>query len=771
MVGDLTFTFSVVGSDIVFRVEHFHIEESVSEPFRIGLTLLSLNADITFDHLSRQSAVLTLYGQGSDCARHFHGVINEFRYCGQGRRFAEYKLTLVPDYWFLGLRQNCRIFQQQTLPDIIKAVFDDASLADYRFDLSRQYSEIDYLLQYRESDRSFVERLLAEYGLWYYFEHSDSAHTLVIIDSNDAVPALESTSANASYTGALVYHPEGGGVPDYECVSALMQSRRSLTGKVTYSDYNYLTPNLPLQTSTQDAGNADLAIYDYPGRYISVAQGNQRAADAQAHLSSHRLIYAMNSNIMRVACGYQIEITAHPREELNRDYYITALSHRGSNPGVREEETQNQPATYSNEWQALAADATYKAPKWPAPVIDGPQTALVVGPAGEEIYTDEYGRIKVQFHWDRAGSNDEHSTCWVRVSQAMSASGWGAVALPRIGQEVVVTFIEGDPDRPLVTGAVYNGLNTPPYALPENKTKTVLRTQSHKATGYNELAFEDEAEQQEIAIYAQKDMRIKVLNTRYRQIEQDEELKVAGNQQNEIGGDATESIAGNKVTTTKQTLTETVMSDVTLNEYQKKTVAVKTDVTQAITDNHTLTIAVNDTIDTSGTLTQNIGVHRISHITDDESLTVGGALSVEVGANTSIKSDGNTSVISSDSIKVQTGYAGIILQKSGKVRLYGAAVTIDGSNSVTAKGGKVNLNPSAASSQNVKEEPFEEIMLYNQKVILMDQTTGVVHAFKKYKVVLDDGKVIKGMTNAKGETEIINTKDVEQNFDIYWSAI
>ncbi|MCK6265888.1 type VI secretion system tip protein VgrG, partial [Vibrio sp. ZSDE26] len=240
--------------------------------------------------------------------------------------------------------------------------------------------------------------------------------------------------------------------------------------------------------------------------------------------------------VMRLVAGCSFHVSEHPRDSVNRDYLMLSVSHMGYNPSVHEEESSEQPATYHNQFCCIPRDITYKAPKQPAPVVDGVQTAVVVGPEGEEIYTDEYGRIKVQFHWDRYGEKNEHSSCWLRVSQVMAAPNWGAVYLPRIGHEVIVTFLEGDPDRPLVTGAVYNGLHQPPYALPEHKTRTVLRTQSHKAEGHNELYFEDEAQQEEIHFRAQKDMKTDVLNNRYRHIGNDEELTIGRDQENTIDG-------------------------------------------------------------------------------------------------------------------------------------------------------------------------------------------------------------------------------------------
>ena len=450
---------------------------------------------------------------------------------------------------------------------------------------------------------------------------------------------------------------------------------------------------------------------------------------------------------------------------------MLTVMHTGFNPRVHEEESSDEPTTYHNQFVCLPRDVTFRAPKMASPVVDGPQTAVVVGPAGEEIYTDEYGRIKVQFHWDRYAQSDEHSSCWLRVSQSMAAPNWGAVYLPRIGHEVIVTFLEGDPDRPLVTGAVYNGLHTPPYPLPENKTRTVFRTQSHKAEGYNEMYFEDESDQEEVHFRAQKDMKTKVLNNRYRDIGNDEVLKVGKNQENNILGDRKEVIDGHKTSITKQTFMEQVEEDVhvTYNANEKKQIA--NNQTLSIDENRQTMIGKSTSLDIEGNATLAILDSRSVDVGSDDLQRIGANLTVDVQGNTSVRSDGETTYISGEEIKVQVGYAGLILKSSGKIQLYGSSITIDGGSESIIKGGKVAINPGKGKSRFVEAPPYESFMRYNQRIVLKDQSTGVVHANKQYKIVFEDGKEIFGKTNDKGQTSLINTKDLEASFDIYWREI
>jgi type VI secretion system VgrG family protein len=693
MVNDVNFTFDVSGFSGAFKVESFRITETVSSPFEMNLTVLSDDDAITFDMLSRKMGVLNLLGQGIGTARQFNGSISELRYLGTGRRFSRYHITLVPHLWFLTQRQDCRIFQMQTAPDIVRQVFDDAGMSDYRFELSAQYETKEYVLQYRENDQRFVQRLMAEHGLWYYFEHSDAGHTMVIVDSNDAIPELISSPINASYLGPVIYHTQGGGAPDREHIFDLEQIHRTRTGLVSYGDYNYLTPKIPQGTSADEGPNFDLQRYDYLGRYTTPELGQQRATEwmSEYTVDSHQIEAA--SDIMRLTAGYSFDISQHPRSNINRDYLMLTVMHTGFNPRVHEEESSDEPTTYHNQFVCLPRDVTFRAPKMASPVIDGPQTAVVVGPAGEEIYTDEYGRIKVQFHWDRYAQSDEHSSCWLRVSQAMAAPNWGAVYLPRIGHEVIVTFLEGDPDRPLVTGAVYNGLHTPPYPLPENKTRTVFRTQSHKAEGYNEMYFEDESDQEEVHFRAQKDMKTKVLNNRYRDIGNDEELKIARNQENEIKGDRKEEIDGHKTSLAKQTFIEQVEQDVSSTYNQNESKKVEGAQSLTIYDNRKTLIGGSDTREVLNNSSEIIKASRSIDVGTDDTQGIGNHLSVEVSGKTSIRSDGQTAVVSADEIAVKVGFSGLVLKSNGNILLYGSDITIDGASTTKVRGSKVKMNP------------------------------------------------------------------------------
>ncbi|MFY2508238.1 type VI secretion system tip protein TssI/VgrG [Vibrio pectenicida] len=737
MANDIEFTFEVSGFLGAFKVESFRVTEALSTPFEMSLTVLSENDGITFDALSRKTGVLNVYGQGAAAARQFNGTISELSYLGSGRRYSRYHITLVPQLWFLTQRQDCRIFQNKTAPDIIRDVFDDAGMSDYRFELAAQYQAKDYVVQYRESDHHFVQRLLAEHGLWFYFEHSDAAHTMVIVDSNDAIPELISTPLNASYLGPMLFQSQGGGVSDKEHIFDLEQVHRALTSDVSYSDYNYLTPKIPQNKTAQDGVNTDLKRFDYPGRYTSPDFGGLRSKEwmSEYAVDSHQI--QASSNIMRLASGLSFDISEHPRSSINRDYLMLSVMHLGENPRVHEEEGSDAPTNYQNQFVCLPRDVTYRAPKMASPVVDGTQTAVVVGPAGEEIYTDELGRIKVQFHWDRYGQSDEHSSCWLRVSQSMASPNWGAVYLPRIGHEVVVTFLEGDPDRPLITGAVYNGLHKPPYELPEQKTRTVFRTQSHKADGYNEMHFEDENDQEMVHFRAQKDMKTKVRNNRYRDIGNDEELEVGRNQENNVHGDRKETIHGHKTSETKQTFMERVEQDVTVTYNANQTIHVGKNRDWYVDENRVTHVGQNDTLEVGESQGSVALAARSTNIGTDDSLTVGNHLEVEVNGNTSVRAEGSTTIVSADEIKVQVGASSLVLKSSGTIHLNGTAITIDGASDVTATGGRVNINPGGAAHGNVSVQTNRPKGLSIMKKILPVMTPAA------YQGLVEEGSLMQ----------------------------
>jgi type VI secretion system secreted protein VgrG len=480
------FLFTIAGTSHDTAVMDFRAQERLSAPYDVSLTL-ACEDEINFDDVVGKEAVLTIVGDGQD--RHVHGIVNEFMQTGSKGRFFVYETRVVPALWLLSLEQDCRIFQNKTVQDIITQVLKDGGITTDRFAfrLQGQYQPRDYCVQYRETDLNFISRLLEEEGIFYFFEHEKDKHSVVFADSTVVYKPIAGDPN-------VTFNPSEGAVPEAECILGFAFSRRVFPGKVTRRDYNFEKPALDLTTQDQAKEYQTMELYDYPGEYPDTQRGKKLAQIRLQESMTYQTAAEGNSTCPRLVPGSTFTLKDHDRKDFNQDYLLVEVTNTGTQPQALEEQAAGGSAMgYSNRFLAIPSAVTFR-PRRTAirPVVEGVQTAIVVGPAGEEIYTDEHGRVKVQFHWDREGKKDEKSSCWVRVSQLWAGEGWGAMHIPRIGQEVIVDFIEGDPDRPLVTGRVYHGTNKPPYPLPDEKTKsTIISNTSLGGKTHNELLMED----------------------------------------------------------------------------------------------------------------------------------------------------------------------------------------------------------------------------------------------------------------------------------------
>ena len=498
-----------LGKDVLM-LESFSGQEEMSRLFSYDLHLLSARDDIKPDEIVGKNVTFWVeYHDGSD--RYFNGYVNRFSFLGTGDRLSIYRAQVVPWLWFLTRASDCRIFQNQTVPDIVKDVFTKAGFQD-KFkvkSVSGDHPSWEYCVQYRETHFNFVSRLLEHEGIFYYFEHEHGKHTLVLSDQTagyvdakeNQVHLREKLSAGNPLSEILSWEHQY----DYR------------SGKWSQTDYNFETPsnNLFVQTSSKVKleGNDKLEFYDYPGEYEVKGDGqNDLKLRMEEEETSYNVV-SSTSTCRSFHPGAKFKLVEHHAdEEKDQGYVVTAVHHSATGGGsfVSGGTGLN---TYSNSFTCIPDDTLFRPARLtPKPMIHGIQTALVVGPKGEEIYTDKYGRIKVQFYWDRLGKKDEKSSCFIRVAQMSAGKGWVRLAIPRVGQEVVVTYLEGDPDRPLVTGVVYNAEQMPAYTLPDEKTKSYIKSNSSKGgQGYNEIRLEDKAGQEQIFIHAQQNMDTRVL--------------------------------------------------------------------------------------------------------------------------------------------------------------------------------------------------------------------------------------------------------------------
>ncbi|SNY95728.1 type VI secretion system Vgr family protein [Halomonas sp. hl-4] len=544
----LQFTLTLPGVDDIAVIDFTH-REALSQPFELALNIASRDGSLDAAELLDREASLTIWQDGEPLRR-VHGIVSEFGRGDRGHRRTFYSLVLRPALWRLSLRHNSRIFQKTDPLTIINTLCDERGIRDVAFAVTRELPEREYCVQYRETDLAFIERLAAEEGLFYFHEFEDSdngAHRLIFADDPQLLTSL----------GERSYHSRAGGTAPMRHVRKLSHTARVASSSATLKDYSFKNPAYAQlhdhlgRDVEQHGQQVDYEHYDYPGRYKQDASGEPFTRIRLEQLRREAITASAESDLPELAPGLRFSLTDHDTDSLNRDWQAIEVRHVGEQPQALEEDgiTQSDSAgmtRYHNQVTLIPGDAPWRATPNPKPRVDGPQVAFVVGPEGEEIHCDEHGRVKVQFPWDRYAEPNDTASCWVRVAQGWAGGGYGSIAIPRIGHEVIVSFLEGDPDQPLVTGRTYHAVNTAPYPLPEHKTRTVLRTQSHKAEGFNELRFEDEAGEEQIWLHAQKDLELLTLNDRVEDIRNDSFLKVNNDRISEIDNDDHHTVHGNR---------------------------------------------------------------------------------------------------------------------------------------------------------------------------------------------------------------------------------
>lgn len=479
--------------------------EAISNPFVYEVSLLSEDAGLAPATILRKPVYLTL-DLKDGTKRIFHGRVTRFAQAGKRHSFHAYQATIRPWFWLLSLWHDCRIFQKKTVPEIVEQIFKDRGFTDYKLKLYKSdYPKRDYCVQYRESCMDFVSRLLEEEGIFYFFEHTDTKHTLVLTD----MPAgISSCPGQASARVA----EEDDVALEEDVITGLERDQFTVVSEVTLNDFNFEKPNndFKVQVGDEDQGE----IYDFPGGYEERPGGERIARIRLEEQEARQITVKGSSNCRAFTAGYKFELKEHYRRDLNVPYLLTSLNITIHNAGL--EAGQEAECDYSNSFEAIPAATPYRPPcVTPAPIVNGTQSAVVVGPKGEDIHTDKYGRVKVQFPWDRKGKKNEESSCWIRVSQAWAGGGWGALNIPRIGQEVLVDFLEGDPDRPIITGRVYNGAQMPVYSLPAEQHSSGIRSRSLSGGGsdnHSEIKMVDTKGAEIMAFHAEKDFHVETEN-------------------------------------------------------------------------------------------------------------------------------------------------------------------------------------------------------------------------------------------------------------------
>jgi type VI secretion system secreted protein VgrG len=657
--------------------------------------------------------------------RHFNGIVSRFGAGKHRGRYFGYQATVKPWLWFLTRTSDCRVFQDMSVPDIVKKVFGDHSVANFDFKLFRTYQPRTYCVQYRESDFNFIARLLEHEGIYWYFEHGANEHKLILVDSlsaHDPAPDYESVR----YIEDPAHTP-----PDTEYISSWTSNESVRTGKVVLTSYDFERPSTPLAVEKVKQRSYDLSDYerfDYQGDYVQKPDGEQwvdnRLDEVQARFHQNHA----ESNALGLEVGCNFELKEHPGSEENGKYLVTGLSVKAK---VGVFESGDGAGDFRCSLVAMPSAQQFRPPRHTTrPFVQGPQSAVVVGPAGEEIYTDKYGRVKVHFHWDRAGPKTDKSSCWVRVSYPWAGKNFGAIHIPRIGQEVIVDFLEGDPDQPIIIGRVYNAEQMPPWDLPANATQSGILTRSSKGgavANANAIRFEDKKGGEQLWIHAEKNQDIEVENNethwvgndRSKTIDHDETVHVkhdrtetvGNNETITIGVDRSETVGNNETITIGVNRTEAVGANESITIGANRSITVGASETATVALQRTHTVGVNETIAIGAAQEVAIGAAQVIAVGAAQSTTVGANQSNTIGANreltvgndqttqigdsrsTTIGKDdalkvGKTLLIDvADSITIKTGSASITMKKDGTITIKGKDITVDGSGKINVKAG------------------------------------------------------------------------------------
>ena len=659
-----------------FKVLAFDGVEAISALYAIQVELVSEDPDFDLESLLSQPAFLQFGHNGEG----LHGRIEDVFVGEAGKRLTRYHLTLVPALHYLQFSHNQRIFQKLTVPQIIAQVLKGHGIQADAFTFHVSSSpEREYCTQYGENDFELVQRLCAEDGIAWHHQHSPDGHLLVFTDDQTWFPKL----------GETPYQQDSGMVAEHPVVSQFSMRFRTRTSTTTRRYYDFQRPSLLLESRFTAEFSPELEDYRYPVLIENEKRGKQLARQA---LERHRTDYQLaegRSDQPTLRCGHLFELTEHPRKTCNDLWLLLSVSHVGKQPQALEEAITSDVKPedgftqgYRNSFSAIPWDVFYRPPMRPRKTVLVSQTARVTGPAGEEIYCDEYGRVKVEFPWCRAELNSEKSSCWLRVSSSCAGENFGAVTIPRIGMEVVVTYLEGDPDQPLITGCVANTVTSVPYALPEHKTKTVLRSHSSPHTGgYNELSIEDRAGQEQIYLRAQRDLEQLILN--------DSDTKIGNDRREQITRDSHSLINNDRF--------EQV-------------------------DNHSASLIKGDELHTTqGVRNTVIGGNELITISGNSSTTAGGTLVIQAGSQAHV-SAANVVINAGTSLTLQAGGQHIVINSSG---IFSSVAIVEGGSPVAGLPGQAALSvvPHAAEAVVIDTLPMEALL--KQNIVFREADSGI----------------------------------------------
>jgi len=730
--------------DDVLLLNDFVGDEGLSQLYRFEVDLRA-EESVNFSDVLGKGAVITLSLPGEK-SRSFQGVIKRFSQGGRDQNFIKYRAEIVPAAWYLTRQTNSRVFQKLPVPDILKEVFRAAGLKDVKFKFKGSYPERLYCIQYRETNWAFASRLMEEEGIFYFFEHCgddgapiDGGAHLILADSADAHAPLP-------VAAKLIYDLTAGGIREEERITTWEKSQEVRTGVIVRRDYHFTAPtqmldgkkaiNKAVKAGTIEhkltAGGGDkLEQYDSQSDFVvgdeaDFNNGDRTAAIRAEEETAGAVLIAAESDCGQVTSGYAFTLEQH--FDADGDYVVHSVSHEFSG-GVNFRSAGDASPEYANRFTCFPLDLPFRPPRiTPRPVVHGTQTATVVGPAGDEIFTDEYARIKVQFHWDREGKNDADSSCFIRVATPVAGEGWGMIHIPRIGQEVIVAHEEGDPDRPIVVGSVYNALQVPPWSLPANRTQSGMQSRSStggSAANTNVFRFEDKKGSEQVYLHAEKDQSIEVENDESHSVGHDRSKSIGHDEKTTVKHDRTETVDNNETITVHGARTETVDKDETIMIHSNRTETVDKNETLTVSGHQSQTIAMTQTtmiglvhtitvgaaqaitvgaaqtisvgglqavtvgamqaITVGRNATETIGGKWSQTVAKDHDTKVGGNRGADVAGDESVKAGKKIAVEAADQIQLSCGAASLLMKKDGTILLKGKDITVEGSGKISIK--------------------------------------------------------------------------------------
>lgn len=671
--------------------------EQLGRPFRIELELLSEDGQVDPTKILGQGVTVRISQPGGG-TRYFHGNVSRWHQTTPAAGMARYRATLVPWLWFLSRAANCRIFQEMTVPDIIKKVFRDHGFSDFSDKLNGSYDALEYCVQYRETDFNFVSRLMERHGIYYFFEHENGKHTLVLADATTAHKAAEGYDE-------IKYHAPDRVVAGREFITDWSVEQRVQTGLFAHTDFNFTKPDTNLEARSRASGSyagSAFEVFDYPGEYPELSQGETLAKVRMEESQAEFEVAEGETDSRGLATGFKFTLSGFPREDLCKEWLVTQTTVHAESDAYEGGASGAGSAIYRCSFTAIDATVQFRTPRvTPKPLVPGPQTAIVVGKSGEEIWTDTYGRVKVQFHWDREAKADEKTSCWLRVAQAWAGKRFGAMFIPRIGHEVIVEFLEGDPDRPIVTGCVYNAREMPAYELPGEQTKSGLKTNSSKGGGgFNEIRLEDKKGEEQIFIHGEKNQDVRIRNDAFEWIGHDRHLIVKNDQVELVENDRHEHV--------KRDHMETIDRDRNLHVKGKESklvektlsLTVVEDVAEVFKKNHSQTVtedlyfkAKNIVIEAEENLTLKAGtpVTYIAMTADGAKLETKGEIVLDAMKDITQKTKMNFVLEATMKMGIK-GTAGMVVEGAATAEVKSPMTTVKGDGMLTMKGGMVMIN-------------------------------------------------------------------------------